>query len=374
MSIFVGAFLSLRKKYKNGSIQLNLFCILTGGIIAYFTQNLFIFDTPVSYLSLIILLALISGLPFKEKDIEQNKLPIMAIIIGALVSLLAALLLNILPLIASIKLRQTTLLYEIGKKNNVEIYKKAIKIFNPYKEEWRVDLAKSIIADLQSKAEMYNKDEISYAVEELRKNATEHPNNAYYHLLLGVFYGELARDSQNYREMSIKELDRALYLSPNRQHIYFAYGRFFNIVNDRGKLVEVFKKAIELEPTANVSYWEGGRQLYLFDEKDSLAKQWMIKSVEMGYLPPEDNSFIFIFKNFYKYFFENKKYSILVNLFGRMIPLEPNNVELRAQYATALYLAGEKVPAVKEIKKIMAMDESYKKEGEEFIRLIEADK
>lgn len=373
--IFAASAREIRKKEKRGELTSRGAAVLIGGLVAYFAQNLFVFDTAVSYLMFFIILAFIAS-KCREDDAAPEKIPIVPILLFLGLGFIAGWFTNISPFLASAELRGSTSLMELDntKKIYLDGYKRATRYFNPYKEEWRVDLAKSVILSLKRESGLYDENEINFSIEELKKNIGEYPNNAYYHMLLGGFYAELGTKDKKYFDLAKSELDRALELSPRRQHIYFNYGRLYGLMKDKENLIKVFNKAIELEPEAKLVYWEAGKELYLLDPKDNLISEWIIKAVEAGYVPDDDGGFIFIFKNFYNYFLENKNYVVLENLLNRMIKTEPQEAKWRAQRATVLYLLGDKDEAIAEIKKAMELDDAYKAEGERFMRMIETEK
>ncbi|MFC1612273.1 O-antigen ligase family protein [Patescibacteria group bacterium] len=371
MSVFASGICLIYRKRKRGDLSLGTVSVLFGGLIAYFVQNLFIFDTPVSYLFFFVLLGLIISDKGNNSEFTNRKIPFLYGFFILLIILPIIWLVNISPLYASIKLRQNTTLFDAGQKINIGGYKQAMDRFNPYKEEWRVDLAKAVILSYRNKSFIYNSGEADYALEELKKNVAEHPNNAYYHMILGGFYAERLIEDSKYLDLAKTELDRALELSPERQHIYFVYGRLYSLIGDEKNLINIFNKVINLEPSAPLSYWEAGRHLYQLDPESLLVKKWLIRVAELRYVPGDKNEFLFLFQHTYSYLLENKKYQILADFYQAMQRIEPNEAKWYAQEATARYFFGDTKSALKQIKKAIEKDENYRIEGEEFIKLIE---
>lgn len=369
--IFAAAGREIRKKEKQGGFSSPHAAILVGGLAAYFAQNLFVFDTAVSYVLFFTLLAFIAS-EHHEKNATE-KIPLSPVLLFLGLALGAGWFTSVSPFLASTELRKDVSITEAdnAKKADLDGYKQAMRSFNPYKEEWRVDLAKSVIISLKRGDGLYSAAEINFVVEELKKNTVEYPTSAYYHMLLGSFYAELVNQDKKYFDLAKGELAKALQLSPERQHIYFSYGRLYGLMKDKENLIKAFNTAIELEPKAAIAYWEAGKELYLLDPKDNLARVWIIKSVEMGYLPDTGGEFVFIFKNFYDYFLQNKNYQVLSQLYGRMETMEPDKASWHAQNATAMYLLKNYDEAIAEIKAAITLDGSYKEEGEKFIQMIE---
>ncbi|PIR66456.1 MAG: hypothetical protein COU51_04205 [Parcubacteria group bacterium CG10_big_fil_rev_8_21_14_0_10_36_14] len=367
LGIFGAGFYILQKK-KN-IFGLSERAVIFGGSAAYFMQNLFAFDTPVSWLLFIIVLSFISGI--EEGDGRKKRNIPFTYLIGIIIFILIfGWIVNIRLLLASIKLRQTTLLYEVGQKNDIAGYKSAMSIFNPYKEEWRDDLAKSIITDLRINGDFYSNEEVFFGISELQKNITEHPNNAYSHMLLGIFYSEASVKDKKYFELADNEFKTALLLSPKRQHIYFALGRYYILSDNIESAKKAYQEAINLEPSAPLSYWEGAKNIFLVDEKDKDGIDWMLRAVELGYRSSEKNEILFLFEKCHQYFLDNKNYGVLGDLYKAMQAIEPNNAEWYAQEATARYMEGQYALAIGLIRKTIELDASYKEEGETFIKII----
>lgn len=372
--IFPAAGREIRRKEKNGWFSTSHAAVLAGGLVAYFAQNLFIFDTAVSYVLFVTLLAFIAS-EHREGNAPE-KIPLSPVLFFLGLSLASGWFTSVSPFLASAELRGDVSVTEADntKKADLDGYKRAMQLFNPYQEEWRIDLAKSVIISLKRGNGLYSAAEINFVVEELKKNTIEYPTSAYYHMLLGSLYAELVGQDKKYFDLAKSELDEALRLSPQRQHIYFSYGRLYGLAKDKDNLIKSFNRAIELEPKAAISYWEAGKELYLLDPKDNLAKAWIIKSAEMGYFPDTNGEFIFIFKNFYDYFLQNKNYQVLSQFYARMAAIEPHKASWHAQNATAMYMLKKYDEAMAEIRAAMALDGSYKEEGEKFIQIIEKEK
>lgn len=372
LSIFGAAIFLIFKKLSRNKISLPQAAALGGGLVAYFAQNLFAFDTPVSYLLFFALLAFIN---FKESEDYRTPFKIPFFAAGfAIVIMLAAGYLNFSPFFASVNLRNAVPIEDMGKKVNLGRYRSAMQIFNPYRQEWRDELAKSVLASLKRGDNMYVGEEIVFALREAEAGVKDEPNSAYNHMLLGGLYAELALDNKEYYDISLKEFSAAMKFSPRRQHILFALGRLYGVTGNKDKLIETFERAIALEPQAGISSWEAAKQLYLLDKENPLVKEWLIKMAEAHYYPVDNQEFLFVFKKIHEAALKEKAYGILSALYKRMGLIEPTEAKWHAQRAMALYLMKDNNNAVLEIRQAVELDESYREEGEEFIRLIQANK
>lgn len=375
LALFASAVYLIYKKNKSGALSVAEASVLGGGFAAYFAQNLFAFDTGVSYLLFAVLLAFI-GTPEKsgeEGDSGGKKIKSAAFLL--LVAFFAAGgLINFSPLLANAKLQKVFPADDLTKKVDIPAYQKAMERWNPYQAEWRNDLAKRVVSSARAELGLYDKENAAYALSELKKSADSHPNNAFYHLLLGGLYSELGKKDSKYFDLAKSELDRALALSPERQHIYFALGRYYALKKDKSSLISTYEQVISLEPSAPLSYWEAAKQLYFLDAENPLVDEWLIRAAELGYNPENKEEFLFIFQKTSQYFLDNKNYKVLSEFYKQMEMIEPREAKWHAQRAMALYLLKDYNGAVVEIKKAIELDGSYKEEGEKFIEMIKTNK
>jgi O-antigen ligase len=372
LSLYGGAFFALRRRKKSGEFSTAEAAVLIGGLVAYAGGLFFAFDTGVSYFFFFLLLAFLAG-RFNGASQENRPVKSLTIVVAAVAILPIAWFCGFSPVLANMSLRSSTLPTEVGGKADIGAFKKGMAYWNPYQDEWRADLAKSVVSALRGKRAAYNGEEVDCVLQETEKTVLAHLNDAYYHMLLGGFYAELGERDEKYFSLAEKELQKALQLSPNRQHIYFGLGRLYNLWGKRTEMMRVFETAINSDPEVAVSYWEAGKQAYLFDEKDPLAKKWLEAAVSRGYAPSDREEILFIFKNTYEDFLANKDYNALVALYGAMITIEPAEAKWPAQLAMALYLAGgDKTMIIYRIRQAIALDESYRADGEAFIRQVEA--
>lgn len=368
--IFTAAGSRIRKKEKRGEFTSREAAVFIGGLAAYFAQNLFVFDTSVSYLLFFILLAFLN---FNEKAdaAPPKKIPAFLAAIAAIFGISLAWYLNLVPFKAAVQLRSAVLSVAGDKKIDLGSYKKGIGYFNPYKEDWRADLAKSAISSFVRKDNFYSQEENMFILDELKDNLKEYPDSTLFNMFLGIFYAEMGPLDKNYFDLAKKQFDAALLLSPKRQHLYFAMARMYALMGDKENQIKFSEAAINLEPKTYIPYWEGAKQMILAKQSDDpLVYEWLRRAAELGLMPENDMDFKMIFAVTHKYFFEQKNYEVLSGFYERWQVIEPKEAKWHAQRATAEYMLGRFERALAEIKKAIGLDGSYKAEGEAFIEMI----
>ena len=278
LAVFFVVFWLLKKKYANilsanGNRVLGPFGImlLVCMFLAYFIQNLFVFDTPAS---LILFYFSLSFIYFLTTDINKSKtnnaritdkqanslpLPILVFLIIFFIPF-AMYKFNVEPwqqskwgarAVYATKVDMRSGLYWYGKSLskpcfiNAEVRAQLAKQIN---DEYKKINADTSDADLQI---LFQATE--FIINEFEKSVIEHPRDVRYFLYLGQLYNLAAGYNREYIEKAKNILLRAKELSPKRQQVYYALGRAYLEAKDYEKAVEIFKQAYTLEPKVRLS-------------------------------------------------------------------------------------------------------------------------
>ncbi len=272
LAIFFVLFWLLRKKYVNranaGIDVILLACML----LAYFVQNLFVFDTPASLLLFYFSLSFIYFLTSSQvgrgqvKPVINNQqsttnfpLPVLIFLIILFVPF-AMYKFNIEPCqqskfgiraVHATKIDLRSGLYWYGKSlskpcfTNTEIRTQLAKQIN---EEYKKINKDTSDADLQILAQA-----TELTINEFKKSVIEHPRDVRQFLYLGQLYNLATGYNRGYIDDAKEVLLRAKELSPRRQQVYYALGRAYLGAKEYEKAVEIFKQAYILEPKVGLS-------------------------------------------------------------------------------------------------------------------------
>ena len=272
LAIFFVLFWLLRKKYVNranaGIDVILLACML----LAYFVQNLFVFDTPASLLLFYFSLSFIYFLTSSQvgrgqvKPVINNQqsttnfpLPVLIFLIILFVPF-AMYKFNIEPCqqskfgiraVHATKIDLRSGLHWYGKSlskpcfTNTEIRTQLAKQIN---EEYKKINKDTSDADLQILAQA-----TELTINEFKKSVIEHPRDVRQFLYLGQLYNLATGYNRGYIDDAKEVLLRAKELSPRRQQVYYALGRAYLGAKEYEKAVEIFKQAYILEPKVGLS-------------------------------------------------------------------------------------------------------------------------
>ncbi|MBU4369199.1 O-antigen ligase family protein [Patescibacteria group bacterium] len=254
--------------------------ILALMFLAYFIQNLFVFDTPAPLIVFYFSLALVyfvtqcdtnilmhanntnekqSTINNQQSTISRFPLPVLILLIIIFLPW-AMYKFNIEPFQQSrlgIKAIHTS---NVDLKSGLYWYEQALTkpcFTNP---EVRVYLAKTV-------SEQYSKineettllelnliaEATEMAIAEYKKSVQEHPLNARHWLYLGQLYSLGVGYEKEYIQKADEALHKALELSPKRQQVYFELARVQLFLQEYEKAIELLKQAVILDPEVRAS-------------------------------------------------------------------------------------------------------------------------
>ncbi len=291
LSIFVSIFIVSWRAWRQKIILGWQFALSLGGVGAYFTQNLFVFDQPSSFLLFYLFIAYFHSLADGErKSIEmvknenQKRSSIyLAILLGVGVLWLGYQ--SVLkPWKAGVTSIAAERLLTTDFNQAFAIYRRATEIETPYKDDIQVSLARIVHERAGTDAIFIrdNKEKIDFTVSEVKKFIEIHPNDVYPYMALAQLYGLLAIIDPQYFAPAEEALARAALLSPKRQQIYFVWARFKVMQKDYTQAHELIQKTIDFDPQVSETYWYQAL-IYNSEANDAKALEYMKEARKRGY-------------------------------------------------------------------------------------------
>ncbi len=318
--------------------------VLGMGLVMYFVQNLFVFDTPSSLLFFMIMLA---GIDRKQKDkildagaIKQDeptashfKFAIIILPISLFAAGIMVYKLNWQPLIASARMLGAALYAaDTSDVDSMVFFRRALQMPTPYKEETIVQIAQITNGILSKKSIAQEKfyDFFSFAESAIKTNIARHPRHAYYHFMLGRLYTEALNYDKSYGQKAEEAFKRALELSPQRQQIHFGLAKLFIELGRKDEAIQIYKQAIQTAPRIAEAHWFYAVMLQDKGEIET-AKKEMIEAANLGYTPPSLEERLF----FARLMAAEKNYPRVIDYLESALRLEPKRADLWAQLAVA---------------------------------------
>jgi tetratricopeptide (TPR) repeat protein len=301
LSIFVFVLVYLIKGYRSGKIKIADFIIVFSLITAYFVQNLAVFDSLVTYISLMVLLGYVYWLyqnneNEEDESVESDKgldnKEIFSFVIIGVIALFIIYQYNVKP----IRMLQGTIAgqMEINKGNTegmYEVYQDALSIGTPLDRDSRTSLIRAIVSkpSLLSNVSATRATEIlEYIIEQSEINL-EYNQSDCLNLLLHAQLLDLAAKFNRsnaskfafYSDQSLEIINRAIESSSGRVNIYYFLAQIYITRNQSGEAIEVMRHAVSLNPSYIMSTCQLAKTLFSFGEEEDGYKE-MGKCLDKG--------------------------------------------------------------------------------------------
>ena len=362
--------------------------ILAAGLVGYFVQNLFLFETSNSLLLFFLIAALASSigaghfslnekshsapagdLSAAPRDDQKSKALSYAVIVLIAPLFFSLYKYNFLPLKASFYLQKSnSAAFERQDFNDWSIFTvKALQAPEP----WPAETATLAAADLQKldRANLIRSKEDLESAATLIKDRLEnlyqqYRDNFAYAFWAGQTYLIIA-EHLDYKYFSKAEaiLIKARQISPQRQEIHFILGRLYLLTRDFEKAIAANETAVKLDPEIGQSWWflglakiaAGQRQAGL----ESLEKAW---ELDPGLKTTANILYVI------DIYAEEKKYDRIITLYQRLQEQEPDSPNWYIKLAATYAALGDKKAALDAVNRALELAPDLRLEAERFIR------
>lgn len=396
MLIFVFMGIYLVKAYKKGRIGSLEFSLLAALAIAYFVQNLAVFDSLVTYVSLMVFLGYIHWLANHKEDSGNTELmlseqgdrgfinkEIFPLFLAGLAMFAVMWNYNMLPL----KMLKGTIEGQraFGQRNfarAVDEYRDALKYDTPLDRDSRFTLVRSAISNYWQMRNMKPEErdeDLEYIIEQAEENVALSPFDSLLQMQLARIYDVGARyhsdktKQEEYSQLALNAVNRSIEASPGRIPVYFVKSQILINRGQRDKAIETLEYAAGL----NENYFETQCQLaqaYLMPkelgEKDEeKGFEAMDKCLENGgsrYLAA-----IYAVKRGINHYAQKQELDKVVPLYEQLVKFEPNNVDNWINMAKLYQQQGKYKKAIEAAKKARKADPSIKEDIQQFIKQME---
>src|SRR3989344_325885 len=371
MNIFIALFVSLRKLIKNNDLVYG--AGFMSAVIAYMIHNSFIFDTSANFIVFFTIAGFVSYLNSddkKETSVTQPTRASQSLInsVAMILIVLVAVLIyktNILPAKANYATTRAIVRGWASDFNGaLAKYKESLSYNVPGKYEYRHRFAQYLIGEGgPSLKEKSVKDAYGYALTEIDKNIKENPVDYLPYLYgsrLNIFLGK-GDPKSPYNDRALAYSMKALELSPTFIRTYYEIAQAYLNKQHHAKAIELFQKALDLNPQAGVSQWYLGAAKVENDNMNGVKD--MEKAIENGYSPNEQDYLRLI--NIY---LKTNDFARIAIAYENIIALNSKNPQYYASLATAYANLGRIDDAVAIARKAAQVDPSFEPDARAFIR------
>lgn len=339
--------------------------ILTGMFVAYFVQNIFVFDNLISYTMFFTMLAylhygsrVIKEPTYKDSvaDSEDqliNQIIISMILVGLMFTLYFV---NVKPILTSKALIGALASQDL--KEGLNFFNKAFAYKTFGSSEGREQLAQRAInirgANIPNdiKLEYFN-----LAKEEMLKQIESSPEDPRHR----VFYSTLLTN-YGMQDEALAEAQKAVSLSPKKQTILFGLVSVYVNMGQYDKAFETAKFTYELEP----NFLEAAKiyaAISIYAKRDKEPDVQAIFKEKLGGDTPPDDRFVGAYASL-------SRYDKVIEIWKKKIELNPNNPQYHVSLAASYLANNQRAKAVEELRVAINLNPEFKTNGEHFINEI----
>ena len=358
-------------KRKKTGLSVEDSAIFGSMFLAYFFNNLFVFDNLISLILFATFLAyvgfrakagalipILSGRPNEApKEADYGK-AVYAVIIGA-AFVFVIYIVNIPGILASKAIINAFKMAGAGNtKGAFESFQKAISYNSFGSMEAREHLSSFAMQVYDSSnIDKEFKDKVaSYAIDELKKQNEQYPDDIREMIFLAAVYNK----TQKYEE-AINLLNKAVEIAPKKQQLYFELGTSYLNKGDNENGMATLKKSFDLDQTN-----EEARRIYavsaIFASKDTLAEELM---KDHGGTIQDDERFL-------RAYAKRNNFEKVTAILKVFIEKNPTNIQYHLNLAAVYLQAGYRTKSIEQLQKAIEAIPDFKKQGEYYISEIKA--
>ena len=356
--------------------------VFTLVMLAYFIQNLFIFEALVTYIPLFIVLAFLSQFcpNYFEKFSESKKPYLILLIISIII---------FLPVFFSVNIRLATAnqglidgMIKTQKRETEAAYNKFVDVLEmntPHNQEYRQHFAEFVTGSINSNLVNLNwqKKAAFKIVEEFDKQIEEKPLSARNYLMYMRFLNKTYKFDINWLNKSLDLGKKAAEISPTRPQIYneMAYtqiylGKYYESMGDIEKANQIFnesvintEKALSLNDRVAESYINVVMVLFAVDQNDKV--QFYLDKMDENNINYHTESILERMVNSAVY---AEDYNWATKFNKELTEIVPDNPSHWVDLALSYAYLGEKEKAVETAEKIKEFGEDYAQQSDLFIQ------
>jgi|WetSurMetagenome_2_1015567.scaffolds.fasta_scaffold00428_22 tetratricopeptide (TPR) repeat protein/O-antigen ligase len=405
LSIFAGVGVYLIKALRRRRISPLEFCLLSSLFVAYFVQNLTVFDSFVSYLCLMVVLGYVNWLANTDEE-RGNERALLAVggpsgfsdkeIYALLASGIVAVFLiynyAILPLGMLNRVIQGQIAFSQGDLlTSTALYKDALSHNTPIDKDGRSMFLRSIGDagwSIGKLSEAQAEDIIEFAVSMGQKNLAYNPNDSLMNMEMARVYnaGFIAVKDQTkkaeYAKQSLIYIDRSIAASPQRIPVYFIKAQFLISQNKIDQAIATLEYASSL----SAEYFETSCQLsqvYLIKQnimettKASSSAQtvgdkgWEAMDKCLANNGADNLMVEDVVKEAVNHYIKKNDPDKVVLLYEQLVQFEPKNSQFWATLAKLYAQVGKIEEAKKAALEAAAINPGLKADVDEFIKQLD---
>ena len=372
--IYLAAFWQIIKTHRQ--TQDFSYLIILAAIIAYFIQNLFVFDTLNSEIVIFLIWGLVVF--WCQPDQINNKRLTPAKNYALFPLIFLAVIFLIFTYQFNVKAAQANRLvaYQLALRNKpgdlydqrvVDILKESIDLSPIGRFETRQQLANYLLALIKGQKvdDAILAPLAELVISELKKSIAEEPQNVRNHLYLATVYNSAYKINSQYPIAAVKLLTKAMPLSPTRPQMYSERCQSYMNQDLYDEAISDCQKSLDLSPNVMESHWNLFLAYILAGRNDE-ADQELTVAKAVG----EATGNPVIFDRVINAYSQTGNWSRVVELLAEEITNKPTEALLYAKLAVAYQQIGDNNKAKTAVLKAVELDPNLQAEAEIFLQTL----
>ncbi len=388
LSIFAAAFWYLYLAYRRQRVSLADFALISGLIVAYFVQNLAVFDSFVTYLSLMVLLGYIYFLASPRQELayaEAGPLAtkqFLAVLGCGLFVLFSVYNYNYLPYkMLDYTIQGQVYLSQGQIDKAIEAYKQALSFHTGLDRDSRTSLIRyfvsrpSVLSKLPADKA---KNIVDYLIELGKKNVQYNPRDSLNLMLLAQTYNLAASLNRNnpekfsyYSKLAEETIDRSIAATPGRVPVYFSKAQIYLTRGETDKAIEIMKYATSLEDDFYSGHCQLARMYWLLSQRNEKYKNLKPEGIkeasrclETGGVGQLDDN---LRKEFLQYYWDHQDYQQALKIAEYQARHNKKNADLWVNLAKIYEKLGDFDQARQAAEKAVEANPAYQAAAQKFI-------
>lgn len=396
LSILIAIAYYLISGYRKGSIDIHEFVLISCLIIAYFVQNLAVFDSLVTYIALFTVLGYVYWLSNKDIEIEESKnseqlldqtkekaLLILLIIFSAFIIYQY----NYKPMKMLDYTIQSQIAFAQGQiKKAVDLEKQALSYNTGLDRDSRTTFLRSVqkhfnATNFKDLSQEEGQQILDYAIDLAKKNIEYNPEDSIAQMLLAqilhitaIYNHEDSANFAKYSNQALEAVNKSIASSPERVNVYFLKAQILMSRGDKEGTLDTLEYAISLNEKYADSYCIAS-QAYFNYEQEEEAYKMTDQCIDLGGLQFQSANYIKnIMKHYVEVDFENiesDELERIIKIYEVLSKLDPKNINVWADLAKLYKMAKQTEKAIEAVNKLPELDSNTQAEVDKFIRQLD---
>lgn len=392
LSIFLALLYYLIVNYRQGKIHYVEFSLIIALVAGYFVQNLAVFDSLVTYVSLFSLLGFVYWLHSAPGDSGVTRALIAETgdkkLIDREIYALAGVGIVILFVIFQYNIQTWQMLtgtidgQRAFARNNItkatEEYKQALSYNSPLNRDSRASYVDSMVSSgrvLQQMSAPQREEILDYALELVRANTAYNPQDTITQMkmarinhLAARFHSQSSEDFAEYMSAAMEAVNKAIASSPERIPTYLLKAQLQLTQGDTKEAIETIEYTLTLDEDYYDSYCYLAR-LYLREDETEKGMDRLNKCVDKGGIKNVKDPYVL--KKAINYYLSRDNYSQTITYYEQLAQVDNDNAEVWMKLARLYAIEGQTEEAKQAAQKAADIDSSVQAEVRAFIQQLE---